>query len=153
MDKEEWIEMMEKLQDIRQFSCLYIRRSKKGGIASAQELDALSRLMLSGERLTPYALCSLMGISKSLGSRLIESLEGKGFVEKEASNEDKRSYYLGLTKAGSKELNDTYTYYLEPVYALKKRLGTENFLQMTALIRESIQVPADEEEKNRREGQ
>ena len=40
----DWIEMMERMQDIRLFCSLHVRRAKKGGISSAQELDLLSRV-------------------------------------------------------------------------------------------------------------
>ena len=42
----DWIEMMERMQDIRLFCSLHVRRAKKGGISSAQELDLLSRVCL-----------------------------------------------------------------------------------------------------------
>ena len=51
-----WTEMIEKMQDIRLFSSLHIRRSKNEGITSSQELDLLSRIVLSDTPLTPHAL-------------------------------------------------------------------------------------------------
>ena len=46
-EKKDWMEMMKIMQDIRQFCSLHVKRSPKGGISSAQELDLLSRLHLS----------------------------------------------------------------------------------------------------------
>ncbi len=48
-----WIEMMKKAQEIRLFTSLQIKRAQKGGITSAQELDFLSRIVLSDAELTP----------------------------------------------------------------------------------------------------
>ena len=48
-----WIEMMKKAQEIRLFTSLQIKRAQKGGITSAQELDLLSRIVLSDAELTP----------------------------------------------------------------------------------------------------
>lgn len=138
MNQENWIEMMENMQDVRQFCAIYVRRNKIGNISSAQELDLLSRLELSSEKLTPNMICSLMGISKWLGSRLISQLIEKGFLKKEANGSDKRSYFLIITPDGSKELQKTYAYYLEPIYALKRKLGAEKYEILTKLIRESI---------------
>ena len=49
------------MQDIRQFCSLHVKRSPKGGISSAQELDLLSRLHLSENPLTPHSLCEKNG--------------------------------------------------------------------------------------------
>ena len=117
------MEMMKIMQDIRQFCSLHVKRSPKGGISSAQELDLLSRLHLSENPLTPHSLCEKMGISRPLASRLIENLEMKGFLEKEVSEADKRSYFLRITELGSRELKGTYAYYLEPVYLLRTQMG------------------------------
>ena len=100
----DWIEMMERMQDIRLFCSLHVRRAKKGGISSAQELDLLSRVALSGEKLTSHMLCAGMGISKPVVSRLVDSLCRKEFLEKEACAADHRSYYLCITGKGREEL-------------------------------------------------
>ena len=60
-----WIEMMKKAQEIRLFTSLQIKRAQKGGITSAQELDLLSRIVLSDAELTPLELTVLTGLSKS----------------------------------------------------------------------------------------
>ncbi len=86
-----WTEMMEKMQDIRLFSGLHIRRSRNEGITSSQELDLLSHVVLSEVPMTPHDLCSTMGLSKSAVSRLIEHLEKKEFLYKETNPTDKRS--------------------------------------------------------------
>ena len=119
----DWIEMMERMQDIRLFCSLHVRRAKKGGISSAQELDLLSRVALSGEKLTSHMLCAGMGISKPVVSRLVDSLCRKEFLEKEACAADHRSYYLCITEKGREELDHTYKYYLEPLYSMRRRGG------------------------------
>lgn len=134
---EDWMAMMKTMQDIRHFCSLYVKRSPQGGISSAQELDLLSRVQMSEKRLTPHALCESMGISRPLGSRLIENLEQKGFLLKEVSDTDRRSYFLKITEKGGQVLKETYTYYLEPVYRLRRNLGEEKFGNLARLIRES----------------
>ena len=52
MEEFNWMEMMEKMQEIRLFSSLHIR-GKRHGATSPQEVDILSRMMLSEEPLTP----------------------------------------------------------------------------------------------------
>ena len=131
----DWIEMMERMQDIRLFCSLHVRRAKKGGISSSQELDLLSRVALSKEKLTSNMLCTGMGISKPVVSRLVESLCRKEFLEKEMCAADHRSYYLCITGKGREELERTYTYYLEPLYSMRRRAGEETFSRLMELIR------------------
>lgn len=137
MEDFDWMDMMKKMQDIRLFSSLHVRRAKKGGISSSQELDLLSRIELSKDKITPQMLCNSMGLSKPIISRLIEQLELKDFLKKETSSIDKRSYFLLITKKGSEELNRTYEYYLKPIYELRRRIGEEKFHELTRLIHEA----------------
>lgn len=131
-----WMDMMEIMQDIRLFSSLHIRHSKKEGITTAQEMDLLSRIVFAKTPLTPHELTSQMGLCKSAVSRLVEHLEKKGFLVKQKSEQDKRSYVLLITEKGNQELDQTYRYYLEPVYHLKKVMGEADF----ALLRKQIKL-------------
>lgn len=143
MSEIDWIVMMERMQDIRHFCSLCVRHSMKGGISSAQELDVLSRLELSEQPLTPQRLGMDMGISKPAVSRLIDGLEKKGLVCRKPSTVDKRSYLLTITPQGSAQVGSTYSYYLGPVYELRRRMGEESFAQLTDLIREANECMQD----------
>lgn len=143
----DWIRMMEKMQDIRQFGSTLIKRSIKGGISSAQELDFLSRLNSSQEMLTPQDLCRNMGISKSMISRLVEHLEKKSFIEKVRSEKDKRSYFLCITAVGREELRKTYAYYLEPIYHLRRSIGEDSFEALMKMIQEANHTMQSEENR------
>lgn len=132
-----WIDMMEKMQNIRLFSNLHVRRVKKGSITSSQELDMLSRIRLSDVSRTPMELAVQTGLGKSSVSRLIEHLEKNEFITKRYSSEDKRSYTLHITEKGDKELEQTYRYYLEPIYELRRTLGEERFEALTTQIEEA----------------
>lgn len=137
MSQYDWIDMMNTMQDFRLFCSLHIRRVKKGGIASAQELDVLSRIALSEKPLTPQELSKTMGVNKSAVSRVVDHLGKKSFLVKQPNSSDKRSYTLSLTEYGNRELNETYRYYLEPIYTLRRTLGEEDFQALAALIRKS----------------
>lgn len=128
--------MMEKMQEIRLFSSLNIRGKRKG-TASPQELDILSRIMLSGVPMTPLDMASVTGLGKSAVSRLIESLESKAFLSKQYNKKDKRSYTLHITEKGNKELRQAYHHYLEPVYRLRRTIGEERFKALMEQIKEA----------------
>lgn len=135
MEDLNWVYMMEKMQDIRLFSSLHVRQTRKDSIISSQELDMLSRIMMSDEALTSLELTVMMGLSKSAVSRLIERLEKKGLLTKLYNLKDKRSYTLLITEKGNQELEQTYRYYLEPIYKLQRTLGEESFEDLTTQIK------------------
>lgn len=137
MENVNWIDMMEKMQDIRLFSSLHVRRAKKGDITSSQELDMLSRIGLSEVARTPLELTVQTGLSKSAVSRLIEHLEKKEFIIKQFNSKDKRSYTLHITEKGNQALEHTYRYYLEPIYHLRRTIGEERFESLTTQIKEA----------------
>ena len=82
-------------------------------------------------------LSELMGLSKSAVSRLIDNLERNGFLAREYSQQDKRSYRLHLTEQGNQELQQAYRHYLEPIYRLRRTLGEERFHTLLSQIREA----------------
>ena len=100
MEDFDWMDMMEKMQEIRLFSSLHIR-GKREGATSPQEVDILSRMILSDVPLTPLDLVVLTGLKKSAVSRIIESLEKKEFLFKQYNERDKRSYTLHIITSKS----------------------------------------------------
>lgn len=136
MEHFNWIDMMETMQEIRLFAGLHIR-GKREGATSPQEIDLLSRIYLSESPLKPLDISGLMGLSKSAVSRLIDSLEGNGFLAREYSQRDKRSYCLHITEQGRQELQQAIRHYLEPVYKLRRTLGEERFHSLLSQIKEA----------------
>lgn len=136
MEDFDWMEIMETMQELRLFSSLHIR-GKREGAASPQEVDILSRIMLSNEFLTPLDLAAQTGLSKSAISRLIDGLEKKDFLFKQYNKRDKRSYTLHITEEGNKEMKQAYRHYLEPVYKLRRTIGEERFQSLTMQIKEA----------------
>lgn len=136
MEDFDWIDMMEKMQEIRLFSSLHIR-GKRNGATSPQEVDMLSRIILSDTPLTPLDLTALTGLSKSAVSRLIESLEKKEFLVKQYKKTDRRSYTLHVTEKGNLELQQAYQHYLEPIYKLRRTIGEERFHSLLTQIKEA----------------
>lgn len=84
---QNWREMIRKQGELRHFGSMAIRKSSKGDMVSAQEVDLLFRTALSVGMMTPGQLALDMGVSKTIISRLIESLEKKGF-DRERENTD-----------------------------------------------------------------
>ena len=124
-----------------------IRKSGKSEHTSAQEIDFLFRIALSEEPLTPRQITNAMGISKTIVSRLTDHLESKGFICKEASASDRRSYCIRITGAGKDEIDRMYYYYLDPLYTLQKNMKKEKFETLFQLIREANEILSSQKNK------
>ena len=99
-----WREMIRKQGELRHFGSMAIRKSSKGDLVSAQEVDLLFRVALSGGMMTPGQLAADMGVSKTIISRLIDSLEKKALIIKERTLNDRRSYGIRVTDDGKEEV-------------------------------------------------
>lgn len=139
----DWIEMMNYMQNLRQFCSRNVRRTGKGSISTSQELDLLSRISLSDAPLTPHELCDCMGLGKSAVSRVIEHLEKKELLIKNPNVADRRSYLLSITEEGQRALEETYEYYLSPIYTMRRKLGEVHFMELMKLIHETNNVLQD----------
>ena len=60
MENYNWLDMMEKMNEIRLFSSLHIRGKRKGA-TSPQEIDMLSRIFISDEAKTRWICLYLWG--------------------------------------------------------------------------------------------
>lgn len=129
--------MMEKMQDIRLFSRTIIQRTTKEYKIPSQHLDLLSQLALHKESMTPMTLSKIMGVNKTVISRIIEKLSEGGYLIKYKDQIDKRSYSVSITDLGIEQLDKIYKYYLEPIYKLRSKLGDEEFFKLMSCIEKS----------------
>lgn len=127
MPDDQWRKSMSQVEAIRRFSSLYVRKSRRGAAASAQEVDALFRIGLAGDSLTPLLLSQDMGVSKTIVSRLAENLTLGGYIQKQFNETDRRSYNLVITDLGREALGNLCREYLAPIVELKQKLGEESF--------------------------
>lgn len=148
MENIDWIYMVEKMQDIRLFSRLLIRRSSKSHEMPSQHLELLSQLAVSKENMTPMSLSKSMGLNKTIISRIIDTLNKSGYLIKTRDENDKRSYFVSITELGREQIDDIYKHYLGPIYDLRRKLGEKEFYELIYLIEKS-NTKILEEEKER----
>ena len=139
MDDLNWIYMIEKMQEITLFSRTIVHRATKEYEIPAQHLDLLSQLLTHKEGLTPMCLSKIMGVNKTIISRVIDSLNQGGYVVKTKDPRDKRSYFVSITELGREKVDKIYTYYLGPIYNLRKKLGDEDFFELMSYIEKANQ--------------
>lgn len=141
--------MMERMQDIRYFSRIMIRRATKEYSIPAEHLDLLSQLAVNGEKMTPMSLSKVMRVNKTIISRIIDQLNNKGYLIKIKDESDKRSYFVSITELGNEHLKDIYKHYLGPIYNLRRKLGDKEFFELMACIEEANIKMNEHEEENK----
>jgi DNA-binding MarR family transcriptional regulator len=139
--------MIEKMQEISLFSRQIIHRATKEYEIPAQHLDLLSQLLIHKEGLTPMQLSKIMGVNKTIISRVIDKLNKGGYVIKTKDEIDKRSYIVSITELGIEKVDKIYTYYLSPIYKLRKVLGNQDFFELMSYIQKANEkISQDKEE-------
>jgi DNA-binding MarR family transcriptional regulator len=131
------MDMIDKMQEIKLFSRSIIQRSSKEYEIPAQHLELLSQLLTHKEGLTPMQISKIMGVNKTIISRVIDSLSKGGYVLKTKDEIDKRSYIVSITELGIEKVDKIYTYYLSPIYRLRKVLGNQDFFELMSYIQKA----------------
>ncbi|MBQ6631150.1 MAG: MarR family transcriptional regulator [Romboutsia sp.] len=137
---------MEKMQNIKLFSRTIIRRATKEYEMPAQHLEVLSQLISHKEGMTPMSLSKIMGVNKTIISRVIDNLNKGGYLTKTKDTKDKRSYIVSITDSGIEQVQKIYEYYLSPIYELHRILGDDDFLNLMNYI-EKANIKMNEERK------
>ncbi len=132
-----WIDMLGKMNELTLFSRTIIRRTKKENELCSQQIGLLSLITIHEEEMTPINISKAMGLNKTVVSRLIDSLNKNGYVEKHPSLNDKRSYSICITDKGKEKMSEIYGYYLAPIYELRKKMGDDDFLKLFSYIEEA----------------
>ena len=145
MNDSNFIYMIQKMQEISLFSRSIVHRATKEYEIPAQHLDLLSQLLVHKEGLTPMKLSKTMGVNKTIISRIIDSLNKDGYIEKTKDNIDKRSYFVSITELGREKVDKIYTYYLSPIYELRRRLGDKDFFELMKYIEKANKNKNQEE--------
>ena len=104
------------------------------------EMGVLNIITKREEVFTPVMIAKLLGVSKPMIANHIAVLESKGYIYKDFSSEDKRSFHVLptdkaciLVETEEKKLNK----YLEEI---EKSLGKDNFDLLISLLERSNQV-------------
>lgn len=148
MEDVNWIYMMEKFQEIKLFSRSMIYRTTKEYKIPAEHLDLLAQLGIHEDNMTPMTLSRIMGVNKTIISRIIDKLTEEGYISKIKDKNDKRSYYVEISDKGRALLGEIYKYYLSPIYELRRRLGDEEFLELISLIENANEKMSMDIKKN-----
>ena len=101
------------------------------------EMGVVNIITKRGGDFTPIGIAALLGVSKPMIAAHLSSLEKGGYIYKEGSQTDKRSFFVRPTekaKALADEFEAKQTKYLK---TLEGKLGEERFTALVCLLEET----------------
>lgn len=102
-----------------------IRSSEMGVLIFAQKKDV---------PVTPLMISQFFKITKPSVTSSITALVKGGYLTKEISAKDRRSYTLRTTLKGEKLVETTFVEYYKSIEILKEKMGEERFNQFIELV-------------------
>lgn len=103
------------------------------------EMGVLNIIVKRQDLFTPLMISELLEVSKPMVTTHIRVLEHKGYVTREFSSEDKRSFYV-LPTNKAKQLVKTTTEKMNfQLSELEKSLGKDDFEILVGLLSKAIQ--------------
>ena len=93
----------------------------------SSEMGVLIYLSKQTGDVTPLMVSEFLRVKKPSVTPLIQTLIKKGYVTKQQSKIDKRSYTLQVTERGFRLLEEVEADYLSSVLVLKEKLGDDQF--------------------------
>ena len=97
------------------------------------EMGLLNIVTRRKRDLTPLALAEIMAVSKPMIAAHIQALEKKGYIFKEQSSEDKRSFFVRPTEKAVALCAEYEKRQTERIIALESELGEADFDELVRL--------------------
>lgn len=98
------------------------------------EMGVLNILTQCEDDFTPMKLAEKLGVSKPMVTAHINVLLKKGYVRKEASHDDKRSFFVRPTEKAIALADEAEAKQTEYIKAIEERLGEKDFAALTELL-------------------
>lgn len=125
-----WLEMKEILRLARKM----INTELEPLNLSGAEGDVLFLLLTGSNKLRQEQLAEQLDIGKAAISRVIDSLESKGYVMRIRQNEDRRAYSISLTDKAFSVGEDVKNIYDRLYMRVRKEIADDEFNRIEVLL-------------------
>lgn len=98
------------------------------------EMGVLNIIVQREGLFTPLMIAELLEVSKPMITAHITALERKGYIVKEYSQQDKRSFYVIPTDKAKKLVKETANKMNHYLYQIETSLGEENFDKFLEIV-------------------
>ncbi|WP_310602903.1 transcriptional regulator, SarA/Rot family, partial [Anaerosporobacter sp.] len=112
-----------------------LRNSTKNDLPiRSSEMGLLILLHSRVEPITPLMAAEFFKVKKPMITAMITSLVSKGYMQKTASLEDKRSFTINLTQKGMELVEETKDEYFKSLELLSSKMGENDFNTMITML-------------------
>ncbi len=112
------------------------------------EMGVLNIVEHHKEDLTPLALAEMMGVSKPMITAHIQALTEKGYIYKEISGGDKRSFFVRSTEKGKELAKNFEARCTEYLKKIEMKLGKAEFRVFIQMLENAQSVFDEKSDKN-----
>ena len=133
MKKEEWMYMIRDMGNFHSFARQMLKQSNL--TLTGAQMEMMLVIYLNNNSLSPFVIGESLGMKKAAVSRLARNLVERGYLVKVKSEEDERCVFLQLTEEGNRQLDENYKEALGPFYALKEKLGQDDYIKLIELVK------------------
>lgn len=124
--------------------CRQYMRSKKDIPIRSSEMGVLIYAHKEGTPITPGMISEFFKIAKPSVTTLLIPLVDKGYLIKESSVIDRRSYTVKLSLSGKKLVEVTFDEYYKSMELLQRNMGVDEFSLFVGLIQKANTILREE---------
>lgn len=143
MKKERYLESGAEAASL--FCRLYINTKKELPIRSSH-MGLLILTVKSETPVTPIEAARFFKVKKPMITTMVNSLLKGGYLEKQASPTDRRSYLLIPTAKTIQMVEGAYSEYFKIMDNLYKEMGPQNYQELIGLLAQANRILAKERE-------
>lgn len=99
------------------------KMEEKVTLKSVHVLEAIKKVELEEKNASMSKIASALGVTAGTLTVVLKKLEKKGYVTRKQSKEDKRKYYINLTKKAEKVINVHKEYHENMVDMITRNLS------------------------------
>lgn len=120
--------------------CIGYMQLKKDLPIRPSEMGVLNIIVKREGPFTPLKIAELLEVSKPMITAHISALEKKGYIQKESSKEDKRSFYVTPTEKAKELVKATTKKMNKSLKQIEDTLGAETFDSLLNILQETNKV-------------
>lgn len=120
--------------DVIGMFCRLHMNTKRNLPIRPSEMGVLIFTQKQSTAVTPLMISQFFKITKPSVTALVTSLVKDGYLTKELSDVDKRSYALRITEKGNELVDSTFVEYYKSIEILKDNMGEEKFAKFIELV-------------------
>ncbi len=126
-------------EQISLFCRININTKKELPIRSS-EMGLLIYLVKSDGEKTPMGAARFFKVTKAMATNMVTALVKQGYLTKEQSDTDKRSFILIPSEKAIALVEATYTEYFKTMALLKDKMGTNDFNSLISMLEKANNI-------------